>query len=56
MNAPAGGKHHALPVGIPRVPDAPLHPALTNAELTAILEAEDLAEYARAIAQSSITD
>ena len=56
MNAPAGGKHHALPVGIPRVPDAPLHPAMTNAEIYAILDAEDLGEYTRAIAQSSITD
>ena len=55
-NAPAGGKHHALPVGIPRVPDAPLHPALTNAELNAILEADDLAEYKRVIAQSTIPD
>ena len=45
-----------LPVGIPRVPDAPLHPAKTNAELTAILEAEDFAEHTRVIAQSSITE
>ena len=50
------GNLHPLPVGIPRVPDAPLHPAMTNAELYAILEAEDLAEYTRAIVQSSITD
>ena len=54
--ASPGGKHHALPVGIPRDPDAPLHPALSNAELNAILEAEDLAEYKRVIAQSSIPD
>jgi hypothetical protein len=55
-NAPADGKHHALPVGIPRVPDTPLHPAMTNAEIYAILDTEDLGEYTRAIAQSSITD
>ena len=54
--AATGGKLHPLPVGIARVPDAPLHPALSNAELNAILEAEDLAEYKRVIAQSSITD
>ena len=50
------GKLHPLPVGIPRVPDTPLHPAMADAELYAMLEAEDLAEYTRAIAQSSITD
>jgi hypothetical protein len=54
--AAPGGKQHPLPVGIPRVPDAPLHPAMTNAELHAILEAEDLGEYARVIAQSATTD
>ena len=54
--AATGGKLHPLPVGIARVPDAPLHPALSNAELNAILEAEDLAEYKRVIAQSSIPD
>ena len=54
--ASPGGKPHRLPVGIPRIPDVPLHPAMTNAELHAILDAEDLAEYARTIAQSSITD
>lgn len=47
---------HRLPMGIPRVPDAPLHPAMTNAEIHAILDAEDLGEYTRAIAQSSVTD
>lgn len=55
-NAAHGGKIHPLPVGIPRIPDAPLHPAMTNAKLYAILEAEDLAEYTRAIVQSSSTD
>jgi len=49
-------KRHPLPVGIARDPDAPLHPALSNPELNAILEAEDLAEYKRVIAQSSIPD
>ncbi len=47
--ATPGGKHHPLPVGIPRMPDAPLHPAMTNAELCAILDAEDFGEYKRAI-------
>ena len=54
--AAPGEKRHPLPVGIARVPDAPLHPAMTNAEIYAILDAEDLGEYTRAIAQSSITD
>ena len=44
---------HPLPVGIPRVPGTPLHPALSNAELYAILEEEDIANYRRVIAQSS---
>jgi hypothetical protein len=47
------GKHRPLPVGIPRVPDTPLHPALSNAELHAILEEEDIANYHRVISQSS---
>jgi hypothetical protein len=46
-------KRRPLPVGIPRIPDAPLHPALSNAELYAILEEEDLANYHRVISQSS---
>lgn len=54
--AATGGKLHPLPVGIARIPDAPLHPAMTNAEIYAILDAEDLGEYTRAIAQSSVTD
>jgi len=41
-----------LPVGIPRIPGAPLHPALTNAELYAILEEEDIESYHRVIARS----
>ena len=49
-------KRHPLPVGIARDPDAPLHPAMTNAEIYAILDAEDLGEYTRAIAQSSVTN
>jgi len=44
---------HTLPVGIPRIPGAPLHPALSNAELYAILEEEDIENYHRVIAQSS---
>ena len=54
--AAPGEKRHPLPVGIARVPDAPLHPAMTNAEIYAILDAEDLGEYTRAIAQSSVTN
>jgi hypothetical protein len=34
---------YPLPVGIPRIPDAPLHPTLSIAELFAILEEEDIA-------------
>ncbi|MBP6782550.1 MAG: hypothetical protein KA152_02095 [Verrucomicrobiales bacterium] len=44
---------HPLPVGIHRIPGTPLHPALSNAELYAILEDEDIANYRRVIAQSS---
>ncbi len=42
---------HPLPVGIPRIPGTPLHPALSNADLYAILEEEDIANYHRVIAQ-----
>jgi len=44
---------HPLPVGIPRIPGAPFHPALSNAELNAILEEEEIENYHRVIAQSS---
>ncbi len=54
--AAPGGKKRPLPVGIPRDPDAPSHPAMTNAELHAILDAEDLGDYKRAIAKSAITE
>jgi hypothetical protein len=47
------GKRRPLPVGIPRIPDAPLHPALSNAELYSVLEEEDVANYHRVISQSS---
>ncbi len=47
------GKRRPLPVGIPRIPDTPLHPALCNAELYAILEEEDIANYHRVISQPS---
>jgi hypothetical protein len=46
-------KRPPLPVAIPRIPGAPLHPALTNAELHALLADEDLAEHQRVIAQPS---
>lgn len=45
--------HPHLPVAIPRVPGTPLHPAMTNAQLHAIIEKEDTAQYQRVIAQSS---
>jgi hypothetical protein len=50
------GKRRPLPVGIPRIPDTPLHPALSNAELHAILDEEDLANCHRVISQSSKPD
>jgi hypothetical protein len=53
--APAG-KRRPLPVGIPRIQDTPLHPALSNAELHAILDEEDLANCHRVISQSSKPD
>lgn len=40
-----------LPIAIPRVPGSPMTPALTNAQLNAILETEDLAEYRRVLCQ-----
>ena len=46
------GKVHPLPVGIPRVPGTPLHPAMTNAELQALLTHEDLQQYQRAFPPS----
>ncbi|MDX6765477.1 MAG: hypothetical protein SFU85_01665 [Candidatus Methylacidiphilales bacterium] len=42
-----------LPVAIPRVPGAPLHPALTNAELDALLDGEDAAHHRRVLARPS---
>ncbi|WP_295400131.1 hypothetical protein [uncultured Thiocystis sp.] len=41
-----------LPVAIQRDPNAPLTPALTNAELAAILDAQDLEQYQRVLDQS----
>lgn len=46
---------HPLPVGIPRILGAPLHPALSNAELQAILEEEDIENYHCVISRSSKT-
>ncbi|NCC38651.1 MAG: hypothetical protein EOM21_04260 [Gammaproteobacteria bacterium] len=52
-NAPASlSERPPLPVAIPRDPDAPLTPALTNAQLAAILDAEDLEQYRRVIDHS----
>jgi len=41
-----------LPIAIARDPSLPLSPALTNAELHAILAQQDLADYGR-VAQAS---
>ncbi len=49
---PSLAKQHPLPVGIPRQAGTPLHPAMTNAELYAILEEEDFANYYRVIEQA----
>lgn len=46
---------YPLPAGIPRKPNSPLHPAMSNAELNAILEEEDMANHLRVISQSSKT-
>ncbi len=40
------------PVAIERLPGSPLAPALTNAQLHAILDDEDLAQYDRVLQQS----
>ena len=53
---PPSGKRHALPVGIPRIPGTPLHPAMTNAELNAILDAEDLTNYLSVTKPSAKTE
>lgn len=55
IDAAPGKNPYPLPVGIPRIPGAPLHPALSNADLYAILEEEDIENYHRVIAQSSKT-
>ena len=39
----------SLPVAIKRVPDSPLTPALTNAQLYSLLEKEDAAQYQRVV-------
>lgn len=41
----ASGNRSPLPVAIPRQPGAVPHPAMTNAELQALLDEEDLAGY-----------
>jgi hypothetical protein len=41
-----------LPVAIKRVPDSPLTPALTNAQLNAVLDQADLAQYQEVVAPS----
>lgn len=50
---PPGAKRPPLPVAIHRVPGAPLHPAMTNAELYAIMDAEDEVENNRVISPST---
>lgn len=54
MNAPAPVDSpvatplaHPIPIAIRRKKGAPLTPALTNAELSTILEEEDIANYRR---------
>jgi hypothetical protein len=44
-----------LPVAIRRDPNAPPTPALTNAELYAILDEQDLEQYQRVMSQSGAT-
>jgi hypothetical protein len=50
------GKRKPLPVAIPRVEGVPPHPAMTNAELHAIMQAEDVAEYHRVIESSTLAE
>jgi len=42
---PALRQRSPIPIAIPRVPGSALTPALSNAQLQAILNEEDLAEY-----------
>ncbi|MEO8615985.1 MAG: hypothetical protein ABI600_12655 [Luteolibacter sp.] len=58
MNAPAAieparatPQAYPIPIAIRRKEGAPLTPALTNAELNAILDAEDLANHLRVTLQ-----
>lgn len=51
--APPSRRREPLPAAIPREPDKPLTPALTNRELAAILEQDDVARYRRGIEPSS---
>ncbi|MDD2810707.1 hypothetical protein [Rhodoferax sp.] len=45
----------ALPIAIKRVPGTPLNPALSNAELYAMLNAQDLVQYHSAFQPSDKT-
>jgi hypothetical protein len=47
---------NSLPVAIERVPGSPLTPALNNAQLYAILDQEDMAQYQRVLQQSSVSE
>lgn len=49
LDAPQPRSRSPLPIAIPRVPGAPMTPALTNEQIHAILEEEDLAEYRRVL-------
>ncbi len=48
-------KRRPLPVAWERVPGEPLHPALSNAELYAILDEEDIENFHRVSGQSQPT-
>ena len=51
-STPVSGKQaESLPVAIKRVPASPLTPALTNAQLHAMLDEEDVAHYQKAFNQ-----
>lgn len=42
-----------LPIAIPRTSGAPSHPALTNAELQALLDEQDIAQYQQTIPKAA---
>lgn len=52
-DTPPHKNSYPLPKGIPRIPGAPLHPALSNTDLYALLEEKAIENYHRIVSKSS---